>query len=210
MWKHSSSWLGRTLQHPLSRPSSIRGVEDLFRLDVDQTFNNVQMNGWSCSPKHGPAHFTVLKTLFIWMVWSFSKTFEFYGWAVLLQTRRSSVHSVEELFCLDVMQPIKHNQVDGWAALPYIPCHGIAHFAALKNRFVLMLCRYSTTFKWTDVRAPPNTVQGISRCWKTFLSGWYETFQKGSNLWLGCAPPNTAQFCLRCWRFYLSGCSAAM
>ena len=34
------------------------------------------MNGWSCSPKHGPGHFTVLKTLFIWMLESFSKTFE--------------------------------------------------------------------------------------------------------------------------------------
>ena len=35
------------------------------------------MNGWSCSPKHGPAHFTVLSHLFVWMVWSFSKTFKF-------------------------------------------------------------------------------------------------------------------------------------
>ena len=34
------------------------------------------MNGWSCAPKHGPGHFTVLKTLFFWIVWSFSKTFE--------------------------------------------------------------------------------------------------------------------------------------
>ena len=42
-----------------------------------QTSNNVQMNGWSCSPKHGPAHFTVLSHLFVWMVWSFSKTFKF-------------------------------------------------------------------------------------------------------------------------------------
>ena len=40
------------------------------------TFNNVQMNGWWCFPKHCPAHFTVLTTFFIWMVWSFSKTFE--------------------------------------------------------------------------------------------------------------------------------------
>ena len=76
MQKHSSLWLGRAPQHPLSRPSSFRGVEDSFRFDVMQTFNNVQTNGWSCSPKHGPAHFTVLKNFFIWMVRNLSKTFE--------------------------------------------------------------------------------------------------------------------------------------
>ena len=41
-----------------------------------QTFNNVRMNGRSCSPKHSPGHFTLLKNLFIWMVRSFSKTLE--------------------------------------------------------------------------------------------------------------------------------------
>ena len=278
--KPSSLWLGRAPQHPLSRPSSFRGVEESFRFGTVQTFNNVQMNGKSCSPKHRPGHFTVLKNYFIWIVWNFSftvelmvgpcspkhgpvlftvlmsfffwilcshvKTFKFmagphfptslvtaqlisrrwkivspwcwadfqqrsnerlvvlpqtrsspfhgvenfshldgmklfknvrtYGWYVLPQTRPSSFHGVEELFRLDVMLPIKHNQVDGWVALPNIPCHGPAHFAALKNRFVLMLCKHSTTFKRTDDCAPPNTVQGISRCWKTFSSGWYETF----------------------------------
>ena len=34
------------------------------------------MNGWSCSPKHGRTHFTVLKNLFLWLVPSFSKTCE--------------------------------------------------------------------------------------------------------------------------------------
>ena len=34
------------------------------------------MNGWSCSPKHGPVSFTVLKNLLVWMARSFSKTFE--------------------------------------------------------------------------------------------------------------------------------------
>ena len=63
--KRSSLWLGHAPQHLLSRPSAIRGVEESFRFDVVQTFNNVQMNGWSCSPKHGPGHFTVLKTLLI-------------------------------------------------------------------------------------------------------------------------------------------------
>ena len=79
-----------------------------------------------------------------------------YGWAFLPQTRPSSFHGVEEPFRLDVMQPVKHFQVDGWAALPNFFCHCPAHFAALKNHFVLILRRLSTTFKWTDGRAPPN------------------------------------------------------
>ena len=75
-WKHSSLWLGRALQHPLSRPSSFRGVEESFRLDVMQTFHNVQMNGWSCHDKHGLVIFTELKKLIFWMIWKFSKTFK--------------------------------------------------------------------------------------------------------------------------------------
>ena len=272
------------------------------------------MNAWSCYPKHGPAHFTVLKTLFIRLVWSVSKTFELMagpcshkhgfvpfkvltnlfvwmlcshvntfkfmagprsptspvtaqlisrrwrifsfwcyvdiqkrpnermvvlpqtrssfihgveepfrldgirlfkdieviGWAVLPSPRPSSFHGVEKPFRLGYMQPFKNIQVYGWAALPNIPCHGQAHFAASKNHFVLMLWRLSTTFKWTDVRAPPNTVLLISRWWKIFSSGWYKAFQKHSKLRLGCAPPNRAKFLSRCWRIYLYGCSAAL
>ena len=74
---HSSLWLGRAPQHPLSRPSSFCGVEESFRFDVMQIVNNLQNNGWSCSPKHDPAHFTVSKHFLVWMVWNFSKTFEF-------------------------------------------------------------------------------------------------------------------------------------
>ena len=74
--KLSSWWLGRAPQHPLSRPSSFHGAKLGYRFDVMQTFNNVQMNGWSCSPKHGPAEFTVLSQLFVRMAWSFSKTIE--------------------------------------------------------------------------------------------------------------------------------------
>ena len=69
--KHSSWWLGRAPQHPLSRPSSFRGVEDSFCLDVVQVFNNVQMNRWSCFPKHGPAQFTALSHFFVRMAWNF-------------------------------------------------------------------------------------------------------------------------------------------
>ena len=43
--KHSSWWLGRIPQHPLSQPSSFRGVEDSYRFDVTRIFNSVQMNG---------------------------------------------------------------------------------------------------------------------------------------------------------------------
>ena len=195
----------------------------------------------SCSSKHGPVLFTVLKNLFVWMLCSQVKTFKFiagprsptspvtaqfisqrwriiffwcnadfqqrsnqrlvvfpqtrsssfhlvddsshldgtklfknirtYGLGVLPQTRPSSFHGVEEPFCLKFMQRTKNIQVYGCAALPNIPCHGSAQFAALKNHFVLVLCRLSTTFKWTDGRAPPNTVQLISRCWKLFSSG---------------------------------------
>ena len=130
------------------------------------------------------------------------------GWAVLPQTRPSSFHGVEGLFRPDVMQPFKTIQVYGWAALPNIPCHGPAHFAALKSLFVVMLCRLLTTFKSTAGRAPPNTMQFTSRCQTIFSFGWYETLQKHSNLWLGRAFSNTAQFLSRCWKTFSTGCYA--
>ena len=133
------------------------------------------------------------------------KNIQTYGWAVLPETQPKILDGVKRPFCLDVMQPFKHSEVHGWAALPNILCHGPAPFAALKNHFVLRLCRLSTTFKWTAGRAVSNTVQGISRCWKLFFCGWYEAFQKHSNLNLGRAPPNTAQFLSRCWRTVSSG-----
>ena len=100
------------------------------------------------------------------------------------------------------MQPVKNNHVYGWAALPNISCHGRARLAALKHLFVLMFSRLSTTLKQTAGRAPPNTVQLISRCWNIFSSGWYAAFQIHSTLWLGCAPPNTAQYFSR-WTTFL-------
>ena len=138
------------------------------------------------------------------------KNIRTYGWAGLPETRPSSIHIVEEHFCLDVMQPCKHIQVYGWAALPNIPCHGPAHFAALKNHFVLMLCGLSPMSNRTAGRVPPNTVPLIWRYGRTFSFEWYEAFQKHSNLWLGRAPPNTTQNPSRCGKTLLSGCYATI
>ena len=104
------------------------------------------MNGWSCFPKHGPAHFTELKYFLSEWYEAFQKPSN-HGCFVFPQIWPSFFHGVEELFRFDVMQPFKNIQVDGWAALSNIFCHGPAHFAALKNFVVLMLCRFSRTFK---------------------------------------------------------------
>ena len=134
------------------------------------------------------------------------KNIQLLSWVVLPQTRPSSVHGVEEPFRFDVMQPFE-NFSNWWlGALPNIPCHGPAYFAALNYFFVLMLCKLSTTFKRTGVRGPPNTLQFKLRCWVNFSSGWREAFQKPSNIRLGRAPPNTAQFVSRCWRTFSCGC----
>ena len=105
--KHSSWWLGRAPQHSLSRPSLFRGVKPCFRFDVMQICNSVQVNGWSWSPKHGPAQITLLSQLIVRMAWSFFKNIQNLGWVVLPQTRPSSIHGVEEPFRLDVMQPFQ-------------------------------------------------------------------------------------------------------
>ena len=157
-------WLGRTPQHPVSRPSSFSGVEDSFRFDVMQIFNSVQMNGCSCSPKHDPAQFTLLSQLFVGMVWNISKTFETLAGSCSPKHCPYLFTVLQNLFVCMLCSHFKNFQVDGWAALPNIPFHGPAHFAALNLNIVLKICRLSTTFKWTAGRAPPNTVQFFSRC----------------------------------------------
>ena len=135
----------------------------IFSFDVMQIVNNVRLNSWSCFPKHGSAHFTVLKHLCVWMVWSFSNTIKFPAGPFLFQHGPVFFNGVKDPFGLDNLQLFKTKYVYGWAALPNIPCHGPAHFAALSNFFIVMLCRLLTTFKSTAGRAPPNTIQLLSR-----------------------------------------------
>ena len=208
--KQSSWWLGRAPQHPLSRPSSFHGGKHEHRFDAMHTLNNVQINGWSCSPKHGPVHFTVLSQIFVRMAWSSSKTFNSLAESCSPKHGPVLFTVLKNLFVWMLCSHFKNIQVDGWAALTNILCHGPAHFTAVNKVFFLMLCRLSTTFKWTAGRAPPNTVQFISRCWVNFSSGWREALQNYSKLKLGLAPPITAQFLPRCWKNFSSGCYAAI
>ena len=120
------------------------------------------------------------------------------GRVVLPQTQPIFFDGVEKPFRFHVMHTFKTIQVYGWAAFPSIPCHGPAHFAALKILFVVTLWTLTTTFNRTAGRALPNRIQLISRCSTIFSSRWYGAFHKQSSLWLGRAPPNTAQFLSRC------------
>ena len=128
---------------------------------------------------------------------------------VLPQIRPSSVHGVKGTFCLDVLQPYKNNQVYGWAALPNIHCHGPAYFAALKNRFVLMLCRLSITFKWTAGRVPSNTVERIYVVEEVFRLEGMKLFKNHKTNGWAVLPLNPAQVLSRCWRSFSSGWYAA-
>ena len=89
----------------LSRLSSFRGVKDSFRFDVMQSFKNVQLNGWSCFPKHGPFLFTVLRNLLVWMLCSHVKHSSLWlGRAPQRPlSRPSSFRGVKESFRFDVM-----------------------------------------------------------------------------------------------------------
>ena len=129
--KLSSWWLGRAPQHPLSRPSSNQRVKHGYRFDVMQTFNNVEMNGWSCSPKHGPIHFTVLKQLFVRLIWNFLKTIRCTGRPCFSKHGQVPFTVLQSFFVWMLCSRFENNEVYGWAALPNIPCHGPTYFAAL-------------------------------------------------------------------------------
>ena len=150
-------------------------------------------------PQTRSSSFYGVETIFRLDGMKFFKNIQSSGWAVLPQTRPSFCSRCWKFFFRsDVMQPLQKIQVYGWATLPNIPCHGPAHFAALKILFVVTLWTLTTTFKWTAGRAPPNRIQLISLCSTNFSSRWYGAFHKQSSLWLGRAPPNTTQFLSPC------------
>ena len=151
-----------------------------------------------------------VENIFVWMVWNISKTCKTMAGPCSPKHNPVPFTMLNNFFGWILCSRFKNFQVDGWAALPNIPCHSPAHFAALKKVFVLVLCSLSTAFKWTAGRAPPNTVQLISRCWVNYSPGWHEAFQKHSILKLARAPPNTAQFLSRCWKIFSSGFYAAI
>ena len=177
--KHSSWWLGR-LPTSFVTAQFISRLRRIFSFWCYADFQQRSNERLVVLPQTRSSSVYGVKSTFRPVGMKLFKTIQKFGWVVLLQTRSKSLHSVKKLFRLDVTQPIQNFQVDGWAALPDIPCHGPARFTAFNNVFFLMLCRLSTTFKWTAGRAPPNTVQLNSRCWVNFSSGWREAFQKHS------------------------------
>ena len=144
------------------------------------------------------------------MAWNNLKTFEKLAWSCFPKHGPFLFTVLKNLFVWMLCSHFKNIQVDCWAALPNIPCHGPAHFTALNMDIALILCRLSTTFSSTPGRAPSNTVQLISRCWVNFSSGWLEAFQKHSKFRLGKAPPNTVQVLSRWWKTFSSGCYAVI
>ena len=104
----------------------------------------------------------------------FFKNIRNLSWVVLPQTRSNFIHSVENFFRLDVMQPVQKHSSWWLGRAPQHPLSRPRFFYGVKQSFFLMLCRFSTTFKWTAGRAPPNTVQLKTRCWINFSSEWRE------------------------------------
>ena len=180
--KHSSWWLGRVPQHPLSRPSSFHGGKHGYRFDVMQTFNNVQMNGWSWSPKHGPAQFTVLSHFFVRMAWSFSKTFEILDWSCSPKHGPILFTVLKNLFVWVFCSHFKNIQVDGWAALPNIPCHGPAHFTALNKFFFWCYADFHKRSNERLVVLPQTRSSSIHGVESTFRPDGVKLFKNIQNL----------------------------
>ena len=189
----------------MSRPSSFHALKNFVVVKLRRLSTTFKWTAARAPPNKSQLISLCWKQFFRPDGMKLFKNIQSYGLAVLPQTRPSSFDGVEKNFCFHVMQPFKSIQVYGWAALLNIPCHGPAHFKALKNLFVVMLWWFSATFKWTAGRAPPNKIQLISRCSTLFSFRWYGIFQKQSSLWLSRALSNTTQFLSRCWRTFLCG-----
>ena len=162
--KHSSWCLGCGPQHPLSRPSSFRGVKHHFFFWCYAEFQQCSNERLVVLPQTRSSSFYRVKSTFRPDGVKFFKNIQNFDWIVLPQTRPCSFHGVEESFRLDVMQPFRKHSSWWLGRASQHPLSRPSLFRGVKHPFVLMLCRFSTTFKWTAGRVAPNTVQLISRC----------------------------------------------
>ena len=133
-----------------------------------------------------------------------------YGWAVLPQTRPSFFHGVKHLFLSGCYAAIQNHSSLWLGRAPQHPLSRPSSFCGVEESFRCDVSQIVNNVQINGRRAPPNTIQLVSRCQTIFSFRWYETFQKHSKSWLGRAPPNTAQFLSRCWRTFSSGCYAAI
>ena len=173
--KHWSWWQGRVSKIPCHDPAYFAALNYVFVLMLCRFSTALKWTAGRAPPN------TNQLNLRCWVNFSsgWHEVFQKHSnlrLVVLPQTRPGSLHGVEEPFLWMLCSHFNNFQVHRWTALPNIPCHGQIHFTSVNMGIVLMLCRLSTTFKWTVGRAPPNTVQLISRCWVNFSSGWHEAF----------------------------------
>ena len=167
---------------PRSPTSSVTAQLIRFVLVLCRLTNNVQMNGSSCSSKHGPTHFTLLKTILIWMVWSFSTTFDLM--AGPCYPKHGPVHfTVLKIFFVSLLcSQLKSFKFMAGPRSPTSPV--TAQFILRRWRIVSFWCcaDFQQRSKKRMVVLPQTRSSWFRFVEKSFSSGWYETFQQPSNL----------------------------
>ena len=127
---------------PQTRPSSFHGVEESFRLDVTQPFQNLSSWWLGRAPQHPlsrPSSIRGVEDSFRFDVVQIFNNIQMNDWSYSPKHGPVPFTVLKNLFVWMLSSYFENIQVDGWAALPNIPCHGRAHFAAL-NIFFLWCC----------------------------------------------------------------------
>ena len=197
-------------QHPLSRPSSFRSVEKSFRFDVMQIFNNLQINGWSCSPKHDPVHFTVSNNFLVWMVWSFSKTFDFMAGPCSPKHGPVPFTMIKNLFVWMLCSHLKPFKL---MAAPRSPTSPVTAQLNSQSWITFSSWCYADCQQRSNLRL---VVLLQTRCSsfhgvKTFLVWMVWSFSKAFNFMAGfCSPKHGSVLFTRLKNFFSCGCYAAI
>ena len=132
-----------------------------------QTFNNVQMNGWSCSSKNGPANFTVLKKFFVWMVWNFPKTLERKSSQCFPKGGSARLVALKKFLVWMLCSYLTTIQ---FLAGPRSPT------SLVTTKLISQRWRINSFWCYANFQQRSKE-QLILRCWKLFSSGWDETFK---------------------------------
>ena len=159
---------------PQTRYSSFHGVQQSFRLDGMKFFKNIHFYGWALLPQTQPSFCSrCWKTFFVWMLCRHLKLFKFMAGpryptspvTAQLILRRWKVIS---FWCYADCQQRSNEQ------FVVLPQTRSSSFYGVENNFSSW---WHETFRkhsiWWLGRAPPNTAQLFSRCWRTFSSGCY-------------------------------------
>ena len=153
---------------------------------------------------------TVLKNFFVWIVWSFSKTFEFKAGPCSSKHGPVPFTVLKNLFDWLLCSHLNTFKLMAWPRSPTSPVTAKLISRRWKINSFWCYADFQQRLNEWQVVLPQTRSSSFHGVEQVFRLDDIKLFKKQSNSLLGRASPNTAQFFSRCWRTFPFRCYAAI